>query len=40
MMGICKELFIFVEGDDGELFFDKVVELVFGEKYDWVSVVQ
>jgi hypothetical protein len=40
MMETCKQLFIFVEGYSDELFFDKVVELVFREKYDWVSVIQ
>jgi len=39
-MGIYKELFIFVEGDDDELFFDKVLELMFREKYDSVSLIQ
>lgn len=39
-MGIYKELFIFVEGDDDELFFGKVVKPMFREKYDSVSLIQ
>lgn len=40
MMGIYKELFVFVEGDDDELFFDKVIELMFRGKYDSIEVIQ
>jgi hypothetical protein len=40
MMGIYKQLFVFVEGDDDELFFDKVVELMFREKCDSIEVIQ
>jgi len=39
-MAIYRQLLIFVEGDDDELFFDKVVELMFREKYDSVSLIQ
>ena len=35
-----KELFIFVEGDDDELFFDAVKEEVFGDKYYSIKIIK
>lgn len=35
-----KRLFIWVEGDDDERFFDEIIKSMFEEKYDLVKIVK
>jgi len=39
-MGVYKELFVFVEGDDDERFFDGIIKPILSEKYDSVVIRQ
>ena len=39
-MGLYKELFIFVEGDKDEQFFNEIAEHILREEYDQISFVQ
>lgn len=35
-----KKLFIWVEGEDDKRFFNFIINLIFGEKYDWIKIIQ